>query len=63
MLTAPCRIFRENQSIEENAFNFQEDEDPVDYVEKLCENMQVSMYTYTLENVIIHVIYPQIETT
>ena len=35
------RIFREIQVIEENDFNFQEDQEPVDYVEKICENMQV----------------------
>jgi secreted Zn-dependent insulinase-like peptidase len=40
-LSAPCRVFRENQIIEENNFNFQEDQEPVDYVEKLCECMQV----------------------
>lgn len=36
------RVFRENQLIDENEFNFQEDQEPDDYVEEICESMQVA---------------------
>lgn len=42
------RVFREIQLIEENDFNFQDDPEPVDYVEKICESMQVAGTLYTV---------------
>uniref|UniRef100_A0A8D2NPX6 Nardilysin convertase n=1 Tax=Zosterops lateralis melanops TaxID=1220523 RepID=A0A8D2NPX6_ZOSLA len=36
-----CRIWEEIQKIEANEFHYQEQTDPVDYVENLCENMQL----------------------
>ncbi|XP_075038182.1 nardilysin [Mixophyes fleayi] len=35
------RIFREIQKIEANEFYYQEQTDPIDYVENICENMQL----------------------
>ncbi|KAM4641458.1 nardilysin [Discoglossus pictus] len=35
------RIFREIQKIEDNEFHYQEQTDPIDYVENICENMQL----------------------
>ncbi|XP_013394471.1 nardilysin [Lingula anatina] len=38
----PCyRGFKEIQTIENNDFRWQEQSEPVDYVEKICENMQL----------------------
>ncbi|XP_078741485.1 nardilysin-like [Lampetra fluviatilis] len=34
------RIYREIQQIEENDFRFQDQEEPIDTVENLCENLQ-----------------------
>ena len=36
------RIFREIQEIEKNDFDFKEEEEPIDYVERVCEMMEVS---------------------
>ncbi|XP_053549458.1 LOW QUALITY PROTEIN: nardilysin [Bombina bombina] len=35
------RIFREIQKIEDNEFHYQEQTDPIDFVENICENMQL----------------------
>ncbi|XP_058510979.1 nardilysin [Ochotona princeps] len=35
------RIFEEIQKIEDNEFHYQEQTDPVEYVENMCENMQL----------------------
>ncbi|XP_069594014.1 nardilysin [Ranitomeya imitator] len=35
------RIFREIQKIEANEFQYQEQTDPIEYVENICENMQL----------------------
>ncbi|KAG2463496.1 NRDC protein, partial [Polypterus senegalus] len=35
------RIYEEIQKIESNEFRYQEQTDPIDYVENLCENMQL----------------------
>ncbi|XP_063283881.1 nardilysin [Pelobates fuscus] len=35
------RIFREIQKIEANEFHYQEQTDPIEYVENVCENMQL----------------------
>ncbi|KAM4721771.1 nardilysin [Rhinophrynus dorsalis] len=35
------RIFREIQKIEANEFRYQEQTDPIEYVENICENMQL----------------------
>ncbi|KAG9483024.1 hypothetical protein GDO78_009125 [Eleutherodactylus coqui] len=35
------RIFREIQKIEANEFHYQEQTDPIEYVENICENMQL----------------------
>ncbi|XP_067846322.1 nardilysin-like isoform X2 [Heptranchias perlo] len=35
------RIYKEIQKIEDNEFHYQEQTDPIDYVENLCENMQL----------------------
>uniref|UniRef100_A0A8C5R6R6 Nardilysin convertase n=1 Tax=Leptobrachium leishanense TaxID=445787 RepID=A0A8C5R6R6_9ANUR len=35
------RIFREIQKIEANEFHYQEQTDPIEYVESICENMQL----------------------
>nr|KAF6444643.1 nardilysin convertase [Molossus molossus] len=35
------RIFEEIQKIEDNEFHYQEQTDPVEYVENICENMQL----------------------
>ncbi|XP_037683172.1 nardilysin isoform X2 [Choloepus didactylus] len=35
------RIFQEIQKIEDNEFHYQEQTDPVEYVENMCENMQL----------------------
>ncbi|CAH1774132.1 unnamed protein product [Owenia fusiformis] len=38
----PCeRIWSEIKTIEDNSFRWQEQREPMDYVEKLCENMQL----------------------
>ncbi|XP_067893239.1 nardilysin-like isoform X1 [Heterodontus francisci] len=35
------RIYREIQKIEDNEFHYQEQTDPIDFVENVCENMQL----------------------
>ncbi|KAH0519752.1 Nardilysin [Microtus ochrogaster] len=35
------RVFEEIQKIEDNEFHYQEQTDPVEYVENMCENMQL----------------------
>uniref|UniRef100_W5MUL2 Nardilysin a (N-arginine dibasic convertase) n=1 Tax=Lepisosteus oculatus TaxID=7918 RepID=W5MUL2_LEPOC len=35
------RIYEEIQKIEDNEFHYQEQTDPIDYVESVCENMQL----------------------
>uniref|UniRef100_A0A3B4B4H9 Uncharacterized protein n=1 Tax=Periophthalmus magnuspinnatus TaxID=409849 RepID=A0A3B4B4H9_9GOBI len=36
-----CRIYEEIQKIEANEFHYQEQIDPIEYVEDVCENMQL----------------------
>uniref|UniRef100_A0A8I5TV90 Nardilysin n=1 Tax=Pongo abelii TaxID=9601 RepID=A0A8I5TV90_PONAB len=42
------RIFEEIQKIEDNEFHYQEQTDPVEYVENMCENMQL----YPLQDIL-----------
>ncbi len=37
------RVFREIQEISKNDFVFREEQEPIDYVESLCETLQVYM--------------------
>ena len=42
MVVLLCRVFREIQEINKNDFDFKEEEEPIDFVETVCELMEVT---------------------